>query len=152
MDTQELGINANTVTTCRLKAFGDPANPLAPAVATPSIATNILMAPGFDAANNVQFRAAITISNTMVQIVPPTVLANVFIGTPFNWQPPKFASIVPVQPMLGGKTLGQAYPLSGGQVRGYAKLFVGPQPALAQQGAIISLNGGAVSGGGSIFT
>ena len=151
VDTQQLGINANTVTTCRMKAFGDPADPLAPAVAAPSIATNLLMAPSFDAGNNVQFRAALAISNTMVQIATPTVLANVFIGTPFNWTPPSFSSITPIQPVLKGGTFAQTYPLSGGQVRGFAKLYV-PQPGLSQQGQLLSLNGGTVSGAAKIFT
>lgn len=147
VDTQNLEVNANLISTCRLKAYGDPANPLAPVISTPSIATNILFAPSFDAANNVQFRAVAAFSNSMIQFTTPSVMSsNVTIGSAFNWTPPTFSTLQNQSLTLTGGNLGQTYPLMGGQVRGYAKLFV-PQPqTVPSVGTLYNLNGGVVGG------
>ena len=150
LDSSNLAVNANLVSTCRLKVYGDPANPLAPTISAPSIATNLLFAPSFDAANNVQFRTAVAISNNFVQVVKPAVMSNVTIGSQFTWTPPTYSSILPVVPKLNGTTFGQTYPLVGGQLVGYAPMFV-PQPPLATQGTLINLNGGALKGTATLF-
>lgn len=150
LDTQTLTVNANLVNTCRVKVYGDPSNPLAPAVAAPSIATNFLFAPYFDAANTVQFSPALVVANDMVQVTKPAVFANVTVGQPFSWTPPTFSTIVPSQPRLSGTTFGQSYPLSGGQLRGYATLYV-PQPPISQKGLLLNLNGGTVAGNGIVY-
>ena len=151
LDSGTLTLNANNVNTCRLRAYGDPADPLAPTVSAPAIATQILYAPYFDASNTAQFNPTVLLGNACTYLTEDLfVQKSVTVGKPFNWTPPQFTSIVPAQPVLAGSTFAQTYPLFGGQVRGYAKLYV-PQPPLATQGTLINLNGGTVSGSALLY-
>lgn len=153
VDTAHKTINSNYVNTGRLRAYGDPSDPTAPGVSTPALATQIIYAPYFDIANTAQFNPVALFGNSCTYLTQQLfVQGSVTVGKPFNWRTPHFSSIIPSQPVLNGKTFAQAYPLSGGQVRGYAKLYGLPQPALATQGTIINLNGGTVGGNSIIYT
>lgn len=152
LDTTNKTVNSDYVNTGRLRAFGEPSNPTAPAISAPAIATQIIYAPYFDTANTAQFNPVVLFGNTCTYLTEQLfVQRSVTVGKPFNWTPPSFSSITPIQPLLKGGTFAQTYPLSGGQVRGFAKMWV-PQPGLSQQGQLLSLNGGTVSGAAKIFT
>ena len=151
VDTQNLELNANVVNACRVRAYGDPADPTAPGVSTPAIATQILYAPYFDASNTAQFNPVVLLGNTCTYLTQQLFVQRaVTIGQPFSWTPPTFSTIVPSQPRLSGTTFGQSYPLSGGQLRGYATLYV-PQPPVSQKGLLLNLNGGTVAGNGIVY-
>lgn len=146
VDTIGLGLNANVVNCSRLKAYGDASNPTLPGVTTPALATQIIYAPNFDASNNVQFNPTILVGNNCTYLTEEVFVQRSFtLGAPFSWTPPNYTVLQHVSLSLSGGTLGQTYPLSGGQVRGYAVLYV-PQPALATSGVLYDLNGGTVSG------
>lgn len=151
VDTQNLVLNANVLNTCRVRAYGDPADPTAPGVSTPAIATQILYAPYFDASNTAQFNPTVLLGNTCTYLTQQLFVDKaVTIGRPFNWTPPTFSTLNSAQPKLNGNTFGALYPLNGGQLRGYALMYV-PQPPLAQQGQLLNLNGGTVSGNAVLY-
>lgn len=151
VDTVNLAINANVVNTCRVRAYGDPADPTAPGVSTPAIATQILYSPYFDAANTAQFNPTVLLGNNCTYLTEQLFVGKaVTIGKPFTWTPPPFSTLNSAQPQLNGNTFGALYPLYGGQLRGYALMYV-PQPGLPQQGQLLNLNGGVVSGNAVLF-
>lgn len=151
VDTKNLVLNANSVNTCRIRCYGDPANPTDPGVSTPALATQILYAPYFDASNNAQFNPAVLLGNNCTYVTENLfVQKSVTVGNVFNWTPPSYSSILPVSPVLRGTTFGQTYPLVGGQLSGYGVMYV-PQPPLTNQGTIINLNGGTLKGTASLF-
>lgn len=144
VDTANLTVLANTVTACKVQAAS---------LQSTSLATATIQAFDTLAGNVPGYTPSILLGNTCTYMVQPVFMQGALtIGKPFNWQTPHFSSIIPSQPALNGKTFGQAYPLSGGQVRGYAKLYGLPQPQLATQGTIINLNGGTVGGNSIIYT
>ena len=146
VDTANLAINANLVSTDSLKVYGVPGS-TNPAIAAVSIAAPLIYTPYLDAANVQQYRVASTVANDQIQLIANTLIsAPLTVGhAPFNWKPPPMSYITTGSVTLNHNTFAQAYPLHAGQVRGFAKLFV-PQPPLATQGSILSLNGGKVSG------
>lgn len=147
VDTANLAINANVVNVCRVRAYGDPADPTAPAVSAPAIGTQIILAPYFDAANVANFTPVALFGNTCTYLTQQLfVQKSVTVGKPFSWTPPTFSTLQNQSLTLTGGNLGQTYPLMGGQVRGYAKLFV-PQPTTVPSvGTLYNLNGGVVGG------
>jgi len=147
VDTQNLVLNSNTVNTCRIRCYGDPADPTAPAVSAPAIGTQIILAPYFDAANVANFTPVALFGNTCTYLTQQLfVQKSVTVGKPFSWTPPTFSTLQNQSLTLTGGNLGQTYPLMGGQVRGYAKLFV-PQPqTIPSVGTLYNLNGGVVGG------
>ena len=151
IDTANLTVLADRVNAARISAGGDPSSNVPP-ITTLGIHSPYLYAHYLDAANVDQFRVAAVIANDQVQLIANTIVTgSMTIGKQFNWKPPQFSSIYSIQPNLKGGTLGQTYPLSGGQLRGYAKLYV-PQPGVATSGQIINLNGGQVTGSALIYT
>lgn len=150
IDTGNLAVNANSVNVCRVRAFGDPATNT-PAITALGVCSPLLYTHYQDAANADQFRVAMAISNTQVQMVANTVVTGSFtVGQPFNWSPPVY-SVLNQQPiMLNGGTLGQTYPLTGGQVRGYALMFVA-QPPTSTTGTLYNLNGGSATGQATLY-
>lgn len=151
VDTANLVINANLVQTCRLRAFGDPADPTAPAISAPAIATQILMAPYFDAANVANVNPTVLLGNNCTYFTESVfVQKSLTVGKPFTWTPPAFTVISSPTIRLNGGTFAQTYPLNGGQLRGFFPLFV-PQPPLATQGQLLNLNGGVVSGVAKLY-
>lgn len=142
VDTQALTVTANTVTSCKVQAASLQTTMLsAAAIASYDVG------PG----NVAIFKPTILLSNTGTLFTQPMYMQrSVTVGNVFNWTPPTYSSILPVVPRLNGTTFGQTYPLVGGQLAGYAVMYV-PQPPLATQGTIINLNGGSVKGNASLF-
>lgn len=143
VDTQTKNILANTVTCCKVQSAS-----LQSTMLTTAAIASYDVAPG----NVAVFNPTILLSNTGTLFTQPLFMQrSVTIGAPkFNWTPPQFRTLSKVIPVLNGTTFGQSYPLNGGQLRGYAPLYV-PQPPLATQGSIIDLNGGTVSGYATLF-
>lgn len=151
LDTSNLAVNANSVNVCRVRAYGDPVSNI-PAITALGIATPLLYTHYQDAGNVDQFRVAVAVSNTQVQVVANTIVTGSFtVGQPFGWTPPPFSVLSRPTIRLNGQTLGQTYPLSGGQLRGFCPLYV-PQPPLATSGQLYDLNGGFVSGTSIIYS
>jgi len=155
VDTNNKVINSNVVNTCRLRAYGDPANPTLPIISAPTIATQILYAPYFDGANNAQFSTSVLLANNEVHIMNAlSVSGNVIIGERVP-QPsiPTFNLIQKGSISMHGGTFANTFNLNGGMITGLSTLYsAGPRPSLPANGKIIGLDGGKIYGTSQIYT
>lgn len=160
VDTQQLSLNANTLNVCRGRFYGDPADPLAPAVSAPALATQILYAPYFDSSNVAQFNPTVLLGNTCtyftenlfaqrsVRVVASMLVgeSNIPPGIP-TWSLVQKGSLS-VKP---GASLGSQ--VGNGVIVGPGVLYCdGPRPGLPTSGApLLDLDGGSIYGSATVY-